>query len=170
MIRIFAFVAVATVIVSTAYVYNLKQGTYDLEERKRDISSQMLKDREAIKVLKAEMAYLSRPERLERLSRRHLVLEATSNAQMVAGVKELTERKDVQMVSLPVDNFQLLLPRQKPNRNATRRMTQIAPAAGLVVAIDLTKTQNREKKKEEPQKTVSLYERILAKIGNEDRE
>ncbi|MDG1708883.1 MAG: hypothetical protein P8H03_08980 [Emcibacteraceae bacterium] len=166
MIKIFTFVAVATVIVSTAYVYNLKQGTYDLEERKRDISSQMLKDREAIKVLKAEMAYLSRPERLERLSRRHLVLEATSNEQMVAGVTELTERKDVQMVSLPVDNFQLLLPRQKPGRDKARRMAQVAPAAGQVNAIDLTKMQKTEDKKENPQKAVSLYERILAKIGN----
>ncbi|MBT6329295.1 MAG: hypothetical protein HOJ34_05885, partial [Kordiimonadaceae bacterium] len=53
MIKIFAAFALLTVMISTASVYNLKQATYDLEEKKRDISAQILKDREAIKVLKA---------------------------------------------------------------------------------------------------------------------
>ncbi|MDA7569641.1 hypothetical protein N8742_08080 [Emcibacteraceae bacterium] len=108
MIKLFALFTVLTVIISTAAVYNLKQGTYDLEEEKRTISSKILKDREAIKVLKAEMAYLSRPERIERLSKRHLVLASTTNEQMVSDVKELSERENVQLVSLPIDNFKPL--------------------------------------------------------------
>ncbi|MCC3861374.1 cell division protein FtsL [Pseudemcibacter aquimaris] len=167
MIKIFVTFTILTVMISTAAVYNLKQGTYDLEEEKRNISAQILKDREAIKVLKAEMAYLSRPERIERLSRRHLALETASNDQMVATVTTLTKRENVQVVSLPVDNFQLLLPRQKPNPNAKSSYRPAPSNTERVVAIDYSqKQQQQELKQEEKNETKSLYERILAKIGN----
>jgi len=167
MIRIFAAFAVLTVMISTASVYNLKQATYDLEEKKRDISAQILKDRQAIKVLKAEMAYLSRPDRLERLSRRHLVLDATQNEQLVGDFNELTVRGDVQMANLPVDNFQLLLPRQKPNPLTFVKISEKQKKATdvrLASYANSAEKQNVILKKEPEQK--SLYERILAKIGN----
>lgn len=166
MIKIFALFTILTVIISTAAVYNLKQETYDLEEEKRTISAKILKDREAIKVLKAEMAYLSRPERIERLSKRHLVLASTTNEQMVAGVSGLSERENIQMVSLPIDNFRPFLPRPKPAPSAVSK-TPIYPSNGeQVVAIDFdAKKEITKIKKEEPE-TLSLYDRILAKIGN----
>ena len=167
MIRIFAAIAVLTVMISTASVYNLKQATYDLEEKKQDISAQILKDRQAIKVLKAEMAYLSRPDRLERLSRRHLVLDATKNEQLVVDLNELTVRGDVQMANMPVDNFQLLLPRQKPNPLTFVKINEKQNKAAdvrLASYANSDEKQNVILKKEPEQK--SLYERILAKIGN----
>jgi len=167
MIRIFAAIAVLTVMISTASVYNLKQATYDLEEKKQDISAQILKDRQAIKVLKAEMAYLSRPDRLERLSRRHLVLDATKNEQLVVDLNELTVRGDVQMANMPVDNFQLLLPRQKPNPLTFVKINEKQNKAAdvrLASYANSAEKQNVILKKEPEQK--SLYERILAKIGN----
>ena len=167
MIRIFAAFAILTVMISTASVYNLKQATYDLEEKNRDISTQILKDRQAIKVLKAEMAYLSRPDRLERLSRRHLVLDATQNEQLVADLNELTVRGDVQMANLPVDNFQLLLPRQKPNPLTFVKNNEKRKKAADVRLASYAKSVEKENvilKKGPEQK--SLYERILAKIGN----
>ena len=114
MIKIFAAFAILTVMISIGSVYSLKQATYNLEEKKRDIRAKILMDREEIKVLKAEMSYLSRPERLERLSRRHLVLAATTTNQLAQDVGSLTIRDNIQLASRPVDNFQLLLPRQKP--------------------------------------------------------
>lgn len=168
MIKIFAAFAILTVMISTASVYNLKQATYDLEEKKRDISTQILKDREAIKVLKAEMAYLSRPERLEKLSRRHLVLEATQNEQLAADLNELTVRDNIQMVNLPVDNFQLLLPRQKPDPRSPTRRNEIAPRAENIAVASFTDEEEIEKPIQEIKiEQKSLYERILAKIGNE---
>lgn len=166
MIKIFAAFAILTVMISTASVYNLKQATYDLEEKKRDISAHILKDREAIKVLKAEMAYLSRPERLERLSRRHLVLDVTQNDQLVAGVEDLSVNENIQMVSLPVDNFQLLLPRQKPNPMMVAKAEmprapqtiRVASVSQDIVSIEMNEVNAIE--------TKSLYDRILAKIGN----
>ena len=167
MIKIFAAFAILTVMISTASVYNLKQATYDLEEKKRGISAQILKDREAIKVLKAEMAYLSRPERLERLSRRHLVLDATHNEQIATDLNELTVRDNIQMVNMPIDNFQMFLPRQKPDPLRAERSNKVFVAAENITVASFT---NENEKKEDIQNVkfekISLYERILAKIGN----
>jgi len=168
MIKIFAAFAILTVMISTASVYNLKQTTYDLEEKKRDISAQILKDREAIKVLKAEMSYLSRPERLERLSRRHLALDATQTEQLTTDLSALTVRGNMQMANLPVDNFQLLLPRQKPTPRRVSKNNENVRLASLTETLikQQTKpeTQVEERKEQSGQK--SLYERILAKLGN----
>ncbi|MBL4603586.1 MAG: hypothetical protein JKY84_12630 [Emcibacteraceae bacterium] len=164
MIKIFAAFAILTVMISTVSVYKLKQATYDLEETKRAISAQILKDREAIKVLKAEMAYLSRPERLERLSRRHLVLDAPETGQLAVNLAGLTVRDNVQMINMPVDNFQLLLPRQKPNPMKARRVSE-------TITVARVRADHIEPaiKADKPSKIVeqhSLFDRILAKIGN----
>jgi hypothetical protein len=169
MIRIFASFAVITVIISTTAVYSLKQATEDLEQRKREISSDILKDREAIKVLRAEMAYLSRPERLERLSRRHLVLDTPSTDQITSEISELTVREDLQLANLPVDNFQLLLPRQKPDPKNISRDKNINTNSGVVAVVSVTadvKISNQTEQEENQKGQMSLYDRILAKIGN----
>ena len=166
MIRIFAGFAVLTVMISVVSVYNLKQATEQLEDRKHSIGTDILKDREAIKVLRAEMAYLSRPERLERLSKRYLALNTTQTDQMEKEFTGLAVRDSVQMVSLPIDNFQLLLPRQKPNpKTAVRIVPSESPMNSSAVKVVRSEphTENNEEKRLE---TVNLYERILQKIGN----
>lgn len=169
MIRIFAAFAVITVIISTTAVYSLKQATEDLEQRKREISSDILKDREAIKVLRAEMAYLSRPERLERLSRRHLVLDTPTTDQITSDISELTVRENVQLAKFPVDNFQLLLPRQKPDPKNIFRDKNINTDNGVASVVSVaadTNTSTKTEQEESQKEQMSLYERILAKIGN----
>lgn len=164
MIKIFAAFAVLTVMISTVSVYNLKQATDGLEKKKRDISAQILKDRGAIKVLKAEMSYLSRPERLERLSRRRWVLDNTETTQLARDLSELTVRGNVQMVNMPVDNFRILLPRQKPEPRAiTRRVEAIRVASIIPKAVE---PQKEKPAKREKSVWVSLSDRILTKIGN----
>lgn len=162
MIKIFAAFTIFTVMISTAAVYNLKQVTNGLEEKKRHIAAQILKDREAIKVLKAEMAYLSRPERLERLSRRHLVLESAQNQQLASDINDLSMRENIRMANLPIDNFQLLLPRQKPQPRAISK-AQYTPATNLRLA-SLTDSKGNESNIQKLNAEKSLYERILAKL------
>lgn len=170
MIKIFAAFAVLTVMISTVSVYNLKQATDGLERKKRDISTQILKDRGAIKVLKAEMSYLSRPERLERLSRRHWVLENTEPTQLARDLSQLTVRGDVKMVNMPVDNFRLLLPRQKPDPRATTRRLEPIRVASVVPQATTPKVEKSSRienpVKQEKGVWMSLSDRILAKIGN----
>lgn len=164
MIKIFAAFAVLTVMISTVSVYNLKQATDGLEKKKRDISAQILKDRGAIKVLKAEMAYLSRPERLERLSRRHWVLDNTEPTQLAQDLSQLTVRDNVQMVNMPVDNFRILLPRQKPDPRAVKREFETVRVASVIPRVVAPKIEKPVK--QEKSVWVSLSDRILAKIGN----
>ncbi len=173
MIKLFAAFTIFTVMISTAAVYNLKQATYNLEEKKRDISTQILKDREAIKVLKAEMAYLSRPARLERLSRRHLVLDSTQNEQLSSEIASLSMRNNVQMANLPIDNFQLLLPRKKPDPIAiSRRINNVGQRSKVKLASfsqqEVQASMKNEQNNQENQQALAennLYQRILAKIG-----
>lgn len=162
MIRIFLAFTIFTAMISTGAVYNLKQSTNGLENKKRHIAAQILKDREAIKVLKAEMAYLSRPERLERLSRRHLVLDNTKNEQLVSGLDSLSMRGNIQMANMPIDNFQLLLPRQKPALRAVN-MSENKERPNIRLAnINEKIVKNNKNLKAEK----SLYQRILAKLEN----
>ena len=163
MIKIFAAFAILTVMISIGSVYSLKQATYNLEEKKRDIRAKILMDREEIKVLKAEMSYLSRPKRLERLSRRHLVLAATTTNQLAQDVGSLTIRDNIQLASRPVDNFQLLLPRQKPFLKSFLKNKK----SPLLVKFD--QSINREKEvptSKENFNLKSLYVNNIIKTGN----
>ncbi|MDC0081288.1 hypothetical protein OAI34_02685 [Emcibacteraceae bacterium] len=163
MIKIFAAFAILTVMISIGSVYSLKQATYNLEEKKRDIRAKILMDREEIKVLKAEMSYLSRPERLERLSRRHLVLAATTTNQLAQDVGSLTIRDNIQLAGRPVDNFQLLLPRQKPFLKSFLKNKKSAHLVKFDQSI------NREKEvptSKENFNLKSLYVNNIIKTGN----
>jgi len=162
MIKIFAAFAILTVMISIGSVYSLKQATYNLEEKKRDIRAKILMDREEIKVLKAEMSYLSRPERLERLSRRHLVLAPTTTNQLAQDVGSLTIRDNIQLASRPVDNFQILVPRQKPSLKSFLKNKKRA----LLVKFD--QSINREKEvptSKENFNLKSLYVNNIIKTG-----
>lgn len=59
MIKVVASFFVLMVMISAATVYSLKETTKQLEARKQELAAKILKDRNAIKVLRAEMAYLS---------------------------------------------------------------------------------------------------------------
>lgn len=163
MIKIFAAFTILTVMISTVSVYSLKQATYNLEEKKRDIRAKILMDREEIKVLKAEMSYLSRPARLERLSRRHLVLAATTTDQLALNVGSLTMRNNIQLASRPVDNFQLLLPREKPVLKGQLKNHKNIP---LVRFIQPNEQEKEMKVSKEGISLKSLYASSIIKIGN----
>ncbi|WP_417319589.1 cell division protein FtsL [Emcibacter sp.] len=159
MIRIVASFAVLLVMVSAGAVYNLKEATERLEERKRDLASRILEDKAAIKVLRAEMAYLSRPDRLQRLSERFLALKSTEYLQVVSSLDQVAGRGEVRTASLPVDNFRLLLPQSKPEKvpdKYRRAPVRMVEQPGVI--------QARAEKPEEPAPRKNLFERILVKL------
>ena len=102
------------------------------------------------------MAYLSRPERLERLARKHLVLESSVNEQMITDVSALTVRNNMKLATLPIDNFQLLLPRQKPEPKSVTSVNRTTTTVSYENPPEVM-----EKKSEK-----NLYDSILAKLGN----
>jgi len=83
--------AIALIGVMVAGLYHLKQRVQGLEGRLASVNAAITRDRQAIHVLRAEWAYLIRPTRLTRLSRRHLKLSRVRPDQIRA-FDELPER------------------------------------------------------------------------------
>ena len=75
--RSFTLITLCVLIVVSYGLYNLKYEVEDLQDHANALRGQMDEDRRAIKVLEAEWAYLSRPDRLQTLSQKFLVLEPT---------------------------------------------------------------------------------------------
>ncbi|VAX07740.1 hypothetical protein MNBD_ALPHA03-1383 [hydrothermal vent metagenome] len=170
MIKVVVSFFVLMVVISAGTVYSLKETTERLEARKHQLSAQILKDRAAIKVLRAEMAYLSQPERLQKLSARFLALTPAHSAQMAGAINAIATREEAtgeengqnryKLVSFPVDQFPVLLPQNKPQirtQARTQARTQI-------------RFQNKKvnKIKDKKAKSASFYDRISLTLGNEE--
>ncbi len=89
--RSFTLITLCVLTVVSYGLYNLKYEVEDLQEHANGLRAQMDDDRRAIKVLEAEWAFLSRPDRLQRLSSKFLVLQPTV-AMQVGGVADLRLR------------------------------------------------------------------------------
>ncbi len=89
--RSFTLITLCVLTVVSYGLYNLKYEVEDLQEHANGLRAQMDDDRRAIKVLEAEWAYLSRPDRLQRLASKFLVLQPTVALQ-VGGVADLRLR------------------------------------------------------------------------------
>ncbi|MCK5425395.1 MAG: hypothetical protein KAI89_08485 [Emcibacter sp.] len=155
MIKIVTSFFVLMVMISAGTVYSLKETTERLEARKMRLSADILKDRAAIKVLKAEMAYLSQPSRLQKLSRRFLALTPSRSYQMADDVTAISGREDIKRVSYPVDEFPMLLPQEKPTVKKKKYNKRLALASYPVKK----KRVNKKIKKN------SFYDRISLKLG-----
>jgi cell division protein FtsL len=83
MIKILHVVAIGALISSAMYAYTIKYETLYHGEQLTKLKARVLKEREAIAVLKAEWQHLNRPERLQMLAERHLQLQPLQITQIV---------------------------------------------------------------------------------------
>ena len=156
MIKIVASFFMLMVMISAGTVYSLKETTERLEARKQQLSAKILKDRAAIKVLRAEMAYLSQPARLQKLSRRFLDLTPSRSFQMADDVTSVAGREKFELVSLPVDEFPMLMPQEKPAFQKKKYKSHVTLASYPV--------KKEQKFKQATVKKVNFYERISLKL------
>ncbi len=63
-------------------LFQVKYKVYNLKKDLMEIEHQLTADKDAIKVLKAEWAYLNKPERIEKLANKYLHLENMQVAQV----------------------------------------------------------------------------------------
>ena len=66
-----------------AYTYNLKLKTRGLETEARELVSALQDEGDFLALMRAEVSYLSRPERIEDMARKTLNLEPIASAQLV---------------------------------------------------------------------------------------
>lgn len=156
MIKIVVSFFILMVMISAGTVYSLKETTDRLEARKMQLTARILKDRAAIKVLRAEMAYLSQPERLQKLSRRFLALTPSRSYQMADDVTAIAAREDFNLVSYPVDEFPVLMPREKPAFQSRKYNAKVNLASFPVKKIQPFKKRKDNKG--------NFYERISLKL------
>jgi cell division protein FtsL len=84
MIRWLTPFALAFAVVSAFTLYSVKYDTRLIDERARQLERLIEAAESDIALLKAEHATLARPERIERLARRHLQLAPLAPAQLGA--------------------------------------------------------------------------------------
>ncbi|MEN3976304.1 hypothetical protein [Emcibacter sp. SYSU 3D8] len=100
--RSITLITLCVLVVVSYGLYNLKYEVEDLQDHANSLRAQMDEDRRAIKVLEAEWAYLSRPDRLQKLSQKFLPLQPTV-AKQVGNVADLRLKlMDEILAPLPV--------------------------------------------------------------------
>jgi cell division protein FtsL len=81
--RFLHLIAICAVIVSAAYVYSVKYQTIYAEEQVVKTQHLIARERDAINILRAEFAHLTRPDRLQTLADGPLAMQALTLNQIV---------------------------------------------------------------------------------------
>lgn len=74
---------IALAVVAGVGLFHVSYRVQSLEEELTQVNRQILREREAIHVLRAEWSYLNEPTRLAELTRRHLTLAPLQATQMI---------------------------------------------------------------------------------------
>jgi cell division protein FtsL len=122
MIRALTAIGVTMLILVSFGLYNGVYAAKAHERELRELTAEIAKEGEAIRVLKAEWSYLNQPERLQALARKHLALAPTNPNQIVV-LASLPLRSEAWSNEAPVVEFNDLprrvdptapMPRPKP--------------------------------------------------------
>jgi hypothetical protein len=121
-IRSLSAVSVALLVLVSFELYNGVHRVKAQEQTLVSLKTQIAREAEAIRVLKAEWSYLNQPERLQALARRHLALAPTGASQIVVLTSLPIRGEDVTTPSPIIDAHDLPsrvvpnvpMPRPKP--------------------------------------------------------
>lgn len=90
--RIFSLFMIGGLIALSFLIYEVKYETGAMEEKVASLRLGIRRERDAIAILRAEWSHLNRPERIERLARKHLGLEPVQARQMMT-LEQLAEHR-----------------------------------------------------------------------------
>lgn len=103
--RLATSLVIVTLVASGFGLYQLKYKTQRLQTDVRALEAALVSDAAAIRVLKAEWTYLTRPDRIAALSERYLALDATGAAQVAVSADMVARRDDPSIRLVQVDDF-----------------------------------------------------------------
>lgn len=81
--RLSSMMWVVVVVVAASLLYSVKYRVQSMDEQIAVLRNTIAEERAAIHVLRAEWAYLSRPERVRKLADMHLDMDAAKGQQMM---------------------------------------------------------------------------------------
>ena len=105
MIRLISLIAILSLAAVSGTLYKLKYKVQSLDRESLVLQRQILAEREAIRLLDADWAYLNQPDRLQVLAERHLTLGPIDPRQfaMIASIPaRIVPLADVPVASLPL--------------------------------------------------------------------
>jgi hypothetical protein len=87
-------------LITVCVLFNIKDSVMTIRMELREVSKQMQYESDTIHLLKAELAYLASPERLQKLNKDHLALNETKVSQMISDPLQVkAEHSVVQIAS-----------------------------------------------------------------------
>jgi len=149
MLRFLNLIAIVALIGSAVYAYTIKYQTSYRAEQIAKTKIEIKTESDAIAVLRAEWAYMTRPERLQQLADQYLVDVKPLDVKQLVSVHALPDkaaRSD--MIGSKLDQLGLGLSATPPVASPAQTTTQVSSASKTVTA-PVTKSQaaNQERKK-----------------------
>lgn len=149
MLRFLNLIAIVALIGSAVYAYTIKYQTSYRAEQIAKTKIEIKTESDAIAVLRAEWAYMTRPERLQQLADQYLVDVKPLEVKQLVSVQALPDkaaRSD--MIGSKLDQLGLGLSATPPVASPAQTTTQVSSASKTVTA-PVTKPQaaNQERKK-----------------------
>ena len=149
MLRFLNLIAIVALIGSAVYAYTIKYQTSYRAEQIAKTKIEIKTESDAIAVLRAEWAYMTRPERLQQLADQYLVDVKPLEVKQLVSVQALPDkaaRSD--MIGSKLDQLGLGLSATPPVASPAQTTTQVSSALKTVTA-PVTKSQaaNQERKK-----------------------
>ncbi len=92
MFRFLNVLAIAALVGSALYAYTIKYETIFFSEQIVKVQHEIQREKDKIGMLRAEWAYLTRPERLQTLSEKHLDMQQVARDQILASAAELPDQ------------------------------------------------------------------------------
>ena len=93
------YMVLSLCLITVYTLFNIKDNVMSIRAELREVSKQVQYESDTIHILKAELAYLSSPERLKRLSSDYLGLKDTKVSQMIRDPLNVKEEKYVKQLA-----------------------------------------------------------------------
>jgi cell division protein FtsL len=123
MLRILNVAAVLALLGSAVYAYSIKYDTILYTEQIAKTKHAIKKERDAIGMLRAEWAHLTRPERIQALADKHLDLQPMQLSQIVRADRLPEKGGKVDSIGRKLEMLGLSEPTNTPNDDQPRGRT-----------------------------------------------
>jgi cell division protein FtsL len=128
-LRYLNVLAIAALVGSALYAYSIKYETILFSEQIVKVQHSIEREQDRIAALRAEWAYITRPERLQALADKHLDMQQLGNNQIIISAADLPDQPPkVDTIGRKLESLGLAEPTSTP-RDAKASGSAVTPSA-----------------------------------------